>query len=354
MPGNGQASRVWKGDDSGPVSGGPLLARLNGPAGIHQSLFAVREGIFSLEEITSLPQWPTGRARSHKPTVFPPAPWLLFLFIVVAAAAAGCGSGVPDGGRSGNEILVASTTSTRDSGLFAVLVPAFEKVYPQYRVKVNAVGTGEALKLGERCDVDVVLVHAPDAEREFVANGYGAGRREVMYNDFIIVGPSADPAVIGGGRDAAAAFQKIAAAAGRSGAKFVSRGDDSGTHKMEMKLWQGAGTDKPAGSWYRSAGQGMGEVLTIAHETGAYTLTDRGTWLSMHARWQDMTVMVEGDRALFNQYGVIPVNPERCPQANAAGAQALADWLVSAAGQRLIGEFGREEYGQALFVPNAR
>lgn len=301
-----------------------------------------------------MPPWPKGRAISHKPTAFPLAPWLLFLFIVVATAAAGCGSGAPDGGRSGNEILVASTTSTRDSGLFAALVPAFENVYSQYRVKVNAVGTGEALKLGERCDADVVLVHAPDVEKKFVADGFGTERREVMYNDFIIMGPSADPAAIAGGRDAAAAFQKLAAAAGQSGVKFVSRGDDSGTHKMEMKLWQKAGIANPSGRWYRSAGQGMGEVLTIAHETGAYTLTDRGTWLSMRARWPDMVVMVEGDRALFNQYGVIPVNPERCPQANAAGAQAFADWLVSAAGQRLIGEFGREEYGQALFVPNAR
>ena len=267
---------------------------------------------------------------------------LVLVLLLLSVLSLSCGSGDA-------ELFVASTTSTRDSGLFSELIPEFEKAYPGYKVKVNAVGTGEALKLGERCDVDVVFVHAPEAEEKFVADGYGTQRRKVMYNDFIIVGPEADPAGIAVTSNAVAAFQKIAS----TGSPFISRSDESGTHKAELKLWEKAGLGKPAGEWYRSVGQGMGETLKIAADTGAYTLSDRGTWLSMKESLPGLVVEVEGDKALFNQYGVIPVNPGHCPQVNARGAEDFAAWLTSPAGQKAIGDFGVDKYGQALFVPNA-
>ena len=248
------------------------------------------------------------------------------------------------------EILVASTTSTKDSGLFEALLPAFEQAYPSYKVKVNAVGTGEALKLGEKCDVDVVLVHAPESEKEFVADGFGTERREVMYNDFIIVGPGGDPAEVETSPNAAEAFQKIAT----TRSDFVSRRDDSGTNKKELQIWEKSGVVNPTGVWYKSTGQGMGETLRVASETDSYTLTDRGTWLSMKDRLPGITVLLEGDPILFNQYGVIPVNPEHCPGINVQGAADFADWLVSPEGQNDIGGFGIDKYGQALFVPNAK
>jgi tungstate transport system substrate-binding protein len=262
---------------------------------------------------------------------------------------AGCGSEKADN-SSRSDLIVASTTSTKDSGLFDALLPAFEQAYPAYKVKINAVGTGEALKLGERCDADVVLVHAPDAEKKFVEDGFGTERREVMYNDFIIVGPVADPAGIAGSHDAMAALKKLAV----SRSKFVSRGDDSGTNKLEIKLWDKAGLGKPADDWYRKTGQGMGATLKVANETDAYTLTDRGTWLSMKDVLANLKIVVEGDRELFNQYGVIPVNPEKCPQVNAQGARDFAAWLVSPEGQKIIGDYGKDRFGQALFVPNAK
>ncbi|MHB0981574.1 MAG: ABC transporter substrate-binding protein [Thermoleophilia bacterium] len=243
-----------------------------------------------------------------------------------------------------SDIILASTTSTQDSGLFDVLLPAFQAAYPQYTVNVIAVGTGEALKLGEQKDADVLLVHAPASEKEFVEKGFGTERREVMYNDFILVGPADDPAGVKGAADASDALKKIA----DGQAKFISRGDDSGTHKKELTLWKAAAIE-PAGDWYEAVGQGMGEVLRIATERQAYTLTDRATYLSLK-EGLDLEIVLEGDKALFNQYGVIPVTDAT----NLQGAQDFADWITSPDGQAVIEGYGVEKFGQALFVPNAK
>lgn len=256
-------------------------------------------------------------------------------------------------------VVLASTTSTQDSGLLDVLVPAFETAHPEYRVDVVAVGTGEALELGRNGDADVLLVHARADEERFVADGFGTERRDVCYNDFVIVGPAADPAGVRGASDARQAMLAIATDAergtgsrgdGRSaaGATFVSRGDDSGTHTKELALWKAAGVT-PDGEWYLSTGQGMGETLKVASEKQAYTLADRATFLAMRPAL-DLEVLYEGDASLRNQYGVVLVADARNP----AGGRAFADWVTSAAGQEVIGSFGIETYGQALFTPNAR
>lgn len=240
-------------------------------------------------------------------------------------------------------LVLASTTSTEDSGLFDVLIPAFQASNPAYQVRVVAVGTGQALELGRRKDADVLLVHAPPAESAFVANRYGIERRRVMYNDFVIVGPASDPAGVAGMTDAAAALAAIAEAR----APFVSRGDDSGTHRKERSLWDDAGVT-PSGDWYREAGQGMGAVLRMVGEMGAYTLTDRGTYLNF-AEELGLTVLVEGDPRLRNQYGVITVAGAMNPE----GARAFADWVTGPEGQRVIGEYGVARFGKPLFQPNA-
>lgn len=241
-------------------------------------------------------------------------------------------------------LVLASTTSTQDSGLFDVLIPTFEEAYPEYKVEVIAVGTGEALKLGENKDADVLLVHAKAKEEAFVAAGFGTERHDVMYNDFIIVGPAADPAGIKGMTVAADAFQKIKT----SGATFVSRGDDSGTYTKEVSIWKASGDATPTATpTYQLAGKGMGDVLKMANEQGAYTLADRATYLSLKDTL-DLEILVEGDKALFNQYGVIPVTDAT----NFAGAEAFMDWILSDEGQKVINEYGVEEYGQALFIGN--
>ncbi|MBN2404982.1 MAG: extracellular solute-binding protein [Coriobacteriia bacterium] len=241
------------------------------------------------------------------------------------------------------KLVLASTTSTQDSGLFDVLIPAFEEAYPEYAVDVVAVGTGEALALGESKDADVLLVHAKASEEEFVANGFGTERHDVMYNDFIIVGPESDPAGIAGMTDAAAALTKISEAE----ATFVSRGDDSGTHTKELSIWAAADIE-PAGDWYLSAGQGMGDVLKLADEKLGYTMSDRATYLNLMDT-MDLVILAEGDAIMFNQYGVIPV----VDATNMEGAQAFADWIVSAEGQAVIETYGVEKFGQPLFIPNA-
>ena len=267
--------------------------------------------------------------------------------LLVLGGAAACGAADPAGGApSGAEpaqLILASTTSTEDSGLFEALLPAFEAAHPELDVKVIAVGTGEALELGRRKDADVLLVHAPAAESAFVARGHGAERREVMHNDFVIVGPPADPAGIRGTAPAAAALRRLAEAR----APFVSRGDDSGTHTRERQLWRDAGVE-PAGAWYQDAGQGMGDVLRIAGEKRAYTLTDRATYLNLREAL-DLDVLVEGDERLFNPYGVIPV----AGAANVEGGRVFADWVTGPAAQALIGRFGAERFGRPLFVPSA-
>ena len=244
------------------------------------------------------------------------------------------------------ELILATTTSTQDSGLLDVLVPEFEKL-TGYQVKTVAVGSGQALTMGKEGNADVLLVHSPAAEKEFMDGEYGVDRRLVMHNDFIIVGPATDPAGIKKTTTAADALKAIAAAE----APFVSRGDDSGTHKAELALWKKAAI-MPAGAWYQESGQGMGATLTIASEKGAYTLTDRATYLAQKDKL-DLEILVEGDPALLNIYHVISVNPAKWPKVNAAGATAFADFLTSPDGQAMIGSFGVEKFGQPLFVPDA-
>jgi tungstate transport system substrate-binding protein len=245
-------------------------------------------------------------------------------------------------------IVVASTTSTQNSGLFDHILPKFtEKT--GIEVRVVAVGTGQAIRLARNGDADVLLVHHRPSEEKFVAEGFGVKRHDVMYNDFVIVGPKTDPAGIGGMTDAAAALTKIADAK----ATFVSRGDDSGTHKKELGLWGDTGVDTAAasGSWYREVGAGMGATLNSAAGMSAYTLSDRGTWLSFKNR-DDLTVLVEGDERLFNPYGVILVNEKKHPQVKSEMGQEFVDWLLSPAGQSEIASF--KVNGEQLFHPNAK
>ncbi len=252
------------------------------------------------------------------------------------------------GGALADEgVLVQSTTSTANSGLYDHLLPIFEGE-TGIRVNVVAVGTGQALQNARNCDGDLLLVHAKASEEEFVAEGYGTARTDLMYNDFVIVGPAGDPAGIAGMSDVQEALEAIAAAE----APFASRGDDSGTHKKEMALWGEAGADPLAasGEWYRETGSGMGATLNAGIGMGAYVMTDRATWISFGNKG-DFGIVVEGDEDLFNQYGVIPVSSDACPDVNAEGAQAFADWLLSEDGQAAIAAF--EVEGQQLFFPNA-
>ncbi len=240
-------------------------------------------------------------------------------------------------------LRLATTTSTENSGLLSVLIPPFER-FTELTVDVIAVGTGKALALGQNGDVDLVLVHARKAEDAFVAAGYGVNRRGVMRNDFVILGPVQDPAGIRGIQDAAEALKHIASRQ----TSFVSRGDNSGTHQKERELWTAARVT-PRGTWYKEAGQGMGAVITIAHNMQAYTLADRGTYLAMR-RTMALEVLVQGDSRLFNPYGVIAVNPYRHPHVNYDGAMRFIAWLTSPEGQRTIGDFMME--GQVLFIPD--
>jgi tungstate transport system substrate-binding protein len=244
-------------------------------------------------------------------------------------------------------ITVASTTSTEQSGLFGYLLPLFLKA-EGIDVKVVAVGTGQALDIGRRGDADVVFVHDRPAEDKFMSEGQGVKRFDVMYNDFIIVGPKTDPAKIAGGKDVAEALRKIAAA----NAPFISRGDKSGTHAAELRLWKEAGVDISAGKdgWYREIGQGMGPALNMASSSNAYLLSDRGTWLSFRNRGE-LAVLTEGDKRLFNQYGVMLVNPATHANVKAKDGQAFIDWLVSLRGQEAIA--GYKIGGEQLFFPNA-
>ena len=244
-------------------------------------------------------------------------------------------------------ITVASTTSTEQSGLFGYLLPIYEK-QTGVKVHVVALGTGQALDVARRGDADVVFVHAKPAEEKFLAEGEGVKRYPVMYNDFVLIGPKGDPAKIGGGKDILAAFKKIETAH----APFVSRGDRSGTHMAELALWKAADIDidKMKGPWYRDTGQGMGPALNTAASMNAYILADRGTWLAFKNRG-DMTILVEGDKRLFNQYGVMLVNPSKHPNVKKDLGQQFIDWIVSPAGQKVIAEY--KINGEQLFYPNA-
>jgi tungstate transport system substrate-binding protein len=264
----------------------------------------------------------------------------LGLMIALASASAAAASDHPF-------IVVASTSSTENSGLLAHLLPIFT-ARSGIEVRVVARGTGQAIRMAEAGDADVLLVHHQASEERFVAEGFGVRRTEVMYNDFVLIGPAADPAGISGEADIAAAFARIA----ERRAAFASRGDDSGTHKKEMSLWRASGADPRAasGGWYREAGAGMGATLNIAAATDAYVLSDRATWLAFRNK-AALEVLSEGDPRLFNQYGVILVNPERHPHVRAAEGQAFIDWLVSPEGQAAIADFTLD--GRRLFFPNA-
>ncbi len=244
------------------------------------------------------------------------------------------------------DVVLATTTSTQDSGLLDLLVPIFEEK-SGYRVKTIAVGTGEALAMGRHGDADVLLAHAPEKEKAIVAEGYAVNRQIVMHNDFLIVGPEDDPAGVHGSDDGAGSLARIAAA----GARFVSRGDNSGTHMREMALWQAAGIE-PAGEWYLSTGQGIGATLLIGSEKRAYVLTDRGTYLALRER-TNLVPHVEGDPLFLNIYSVLEVNPERFPKVNSEGAKAFSEFIRSAEAQETIRTFGVEEFGQPLFFPDA-
>ena len=247
----------------------------------------------------------------------------------------------------GNSITLATTTSTEDSGLLDFLLPVFTEE-TGIDVEVVAVGTGQAIALGETGDADVLLVHARSKEDAYMDAGHGLRREDVMYNDFVIVGPESDPAGISGMNDAAEAFAAIAAAE----APFVSRGDDSGTHTKELAIWEVAGIE-PAGGWYVSAGQGMGAVLTMADELQAYTLSDRATYLARTLEGTDLQLVVEGDPLIFNPYGVMDVNPDKSADINAEGAMTFIDWIIALPAQELISTFGVEAFGSPLFVPDS-
>jgi tungstate transport system substrate-binding protein len=259
--------------------------------------------------------------------------------VLLAAGIYGCSSG-------SDELILATTTSTQDSGLLDVLIPQFEKEH-DYEVKTIAVGSGEALRLAGEGEADVVLAHSPKAEEDFMAAGNGESRLVVMHNDFIIVGPAGDPAGIKGATNAADAFKKIATAEGL----FLSRGDQSGTNTKELSLWTSAGI-QPSGTWYQETGQGMGATLNVASEKQGYTLSDRGTYLAQKANL-DLDLLVEGDKALFNQYHVIVVDPKKHSNVNAEGARAFSSFITSPTVQATIAQFGVKEYGQALFIPDA-
>lgn len=249
--------------------------------------------------------------------------------------------------QDNRSIIVQSTTSTANSGLYDHLIPIFED-QSGIRVNVVAVGTGQAINNAQNCDGDVLLVHSKAAEDAFVAAGFGTARADLMYNDFVLVGPESDPAGIKGFPDVQDAFLNIA----RAGALFVSRGDESGTHTVERALWDDAGFDPStfSGEWYRETGSGMGAALNTATGMGAYILVDRATWIRFENK-QDFAIMVESDSDLFNQYGVIPVNPDACPNVDGDAAAAFVVWLLSPAGQAAIATY--EVNGQQLYFPNA-
>ena len=269
----------------------------------------------------------------------------LFSTRILLIATATLGLLTPPAIAQEKSIVVSSTTSTEQSGLFGFILPIF-KMKSGIDVKVVAVGTGQALDIGKRGDADVVFVHDKPAEEKFVEEGYSTKRYEVMYNDFVLIGPKSDPAKVGGGKDIQAALQKISTAQ----TPFVSRGDKSGTHAAELRFWKMADLTDKKGSGYKECGCGMGPALNIASSSGAYVLADRGTWLNFKNR-ADLAVLVEGDKALFNKYGVMVVNPAKHPHVNVADAQKFVDWVISPAGQNVIAAYKID--GQQLFFPNA-
>jgi tungstate transport system substrate-binding protein len=266
---------------------------------------------------------------------------LALMSILVALA---CGSLAQAGSKT---VILATTTSTQDSGLLDVLVPVFEKE-SGYQVKTVSVGSGQAIKMGEKGEADVLLVHSPDAEKKFMADGFGTSRRLVMHNDFVIVGPPADPAKI---KTAASSVEALKCVA-QSGAVFVSRGDNSGTHAKEKSLWKGAGINPDGQKWYQQTGLGMGQTLNVAAEKKGYTLTDRASYLALK-KGLGLVILAEGDSKLLNIYHVIELNAAKWPKVNAAGGKAFADFMVSKKTQNTIGRFGADKFGAPLFFPDA-
>ena len=244
-------------------------------------------------------------------------------------------------------IILATTTSTQDTGLLDTLIPIFEKK-TGYFVKTIAVGSGQAMSMGSKGEADVLLVHSPDAEKKFIADGLGINRRIVMHNDFVIIGPADDPAKIKGEKSAVEAMKKIAAA----GALFISRGDNSGTHSLEKKVWKAAGINPEGQKFYQQTGLGMGSTLNVAAEKKAYTIADRGTWLALQKNL-GLPILCEGDAILLNVYHVMEVNQAKFPKVNAAGAKAFADFMVSTETQAIVAKFGIDKYGSPLFFPDA-
>ena len=268
----------------------------------------------------------------------------LFAFLVLFAVAS-----VPDVSAAPKTIILATTTSTQDSGLLDVLIPMFEK-QAGYFVKTISVGSGQAMKMGERGEADVLLVHSPEAEKTFVAQGFGINRKLVMHNDFIILGPAKDPAKIRGAKTAAEAFKKIA----NSGSLFMSRGDNSGTHAKEKGLFKAAGINPEGQKWFQQTGLGMGETLSVAAEKQGYLLADRGTYLALNKKTRlGLEILVAGEPKLLNIYHVIEVNPAKWPKVNSAGAKAFSNFMVSKKAQDIISRFGIKEYGSALFFSDA-
>jgi tungstate transport system substrate-binding protein len=270
---------------------------------------------------------------------------LIILALILGACAPATPAAPPK--PTNPDLILATTTSTQDSGLLDTLIPMFQ-TKTGYVVKTVAVGSGAAMTMGERGEADVLLVHSPDAEVTFVANGFGINRKLLMHNDFIIVGPAADPVGIKGMASATEALKKIAAAK----AVFLSRGDNSGTNALEIKLWKAAAIDTKGQSWYQSTGQGMGATLTVTAEKNGYTITDRATQLATAATTK-LAILVEGDKSLLNIYHVIEVNPAKWPKVNAAGAKAFSDFMIDPATQKVIGEFGVAKYGKPLFFSDA-
>lgn len=273
----------------------------------------------------------------------PPTVWRLLGSVAVVALAVAC---TPADGTDAGPVILATTTSTDDSGLLDVLVPRFEQE-TGLRLDVIAVGSGQAIELGRRGEADVVLAHSPEAERQLVATGVTGDRQLVMYNDVVVLGPGDDPSQVG----PATALTEVMRGVATGDAGFISRGDDSGTHALELSLWEQAGIE-PSGQGYREAGQGMGATLQVAAEAEAYTLSDRGTWLATELQ-HGLAILYEGDPALFNLYHVIPITDAAGDRVNEDGGQAFADWIVADDIQASIGRFGMDAYGQALFVPAA-
>jgi tungstate transport system substrate-binding protein len=265
---------------------------------------------------------------------------------LVAAVLSGLFAVTPVNAQQKN-IILATTTSTQDSGLLDVLIPMFEKK-TGYFVKTIAVGSGQAMAMGQKGEADVLLVHSPAAEEKFMAGGFGVNRRLVMHNDFVVVGPAADPAVIKSAKTTVDAFRKIADA----GVLFISRGDNSGTDAKEKQIWKATGINQMGQKWYQQTGLGMGQTLNVASEKRAYTLTDRGTYLALKKNLQ-LDILKEGDAVLLNIYHVIEVNPAKFPKVNAAGGKAFADFMVSPETQAVIKTFGVDKFGSPLFFPDA-